>query len=146
MILTHGLKGRKKQTLLNFSPLRGETKGEDVMGNQNEKLRLLCELNDNEVMERGIQLADALKQIGVLEVEKARVSAKIKPIKDEVERLVPIIDTRKEMREVDCDWHYNWDTNKRTLFRSDTYEKVEGWERDISEQEKQRHFDEMEND
>jgi phosphotransacetylase len=113
------------------------------MERQTEKLRLLCELNDNEVMERGIQLADSLKQIGVLEVEKARVTAKIKPIKDEVERLVPIIDQRKEMREVDCDYYYDWDKGKVNLYRADTGETVEGWERNISEDEKQRHFDEV---
>lgn len=101
-----------------------------------ETCRLLCELTDTEVMEKGIELKDCLKRITELEVEKARINNQIKPIKGLIEELVPVIDTRKEIRDVECDWHFNFDTGVKTLFRTDTYEKVK--DQPISDYERQQ--------
>lgn len=91
----------------------------------NETRRLLCELNDHEVMEKGILLKDCLKQLTEFEIQKARISAAMKPVKSQIEDLVPIIDTRKEVREVECDWRYDWPKSIKILYRTDTMEEVE---------------------
>jgi hypothetical protein len=91
----------------------------------NETRRLLCELTDLEVMEKGIMLKDCLKQLTEFEVEKARITAHMKPVKSQIEDLVPIIDTRKEMREVECDWRYDWPKSVKILYRTDTFEEVD---------------------
>lgn len=101
----------------------------------NETQRLLCELTDLELMEKGIMLKDCLKQLTELEVQKARLTAAMKPIKSQIEDLVPIIDTRKEMREVECDWRFEWAKGIKVLVRTDTYEEVT--RRPVTDEEKQ---------
>lgn len=100
-----------------------------------ETQRLLCELTDLELMEKGIMLKDCLKQLTELEVQKARLSAAMKPIKSQIEDLVPIIDTRKEMREVECDWRFEWSKGIKVLVRTDTYEEVT--RKPVTDEEKQ---------
>lgn len=85
----------------------------------------------------GEDLAHRLMDIGSLELDRARINAKIKPIQQEVEQLVTKIDTKEEVREVDCDWHYNWTAGKKELFRTDTFEAVPNTKFDITDEEKQ---------
>ena len=96
-----------------------------------------CELTDAEIKQYGEDLAHRLMDITVLELEKKRIGNKIKPIEEDVEKLIVKIDTKKEVREVACDWHYDWDKGKKRLIRTDTYEEVPNTKYDISEDEKQ---------
>ena len=102
-----------------------------------EKRHLECVLTAAEVKAYGEDLAHRLMDIGKLEADKSVLTAKIKPIQKDVEALVVKIDTGKEVREVDCDWHYDWDNGKKKLFRSDTYDEVPHTTYDITEEEKQ---------
>ena len=106
-----------------------------------EMRHLDCELTDEEVKQYGEDLAHRLMDISALEVDKARLNAKIKPIKDDVEKLVVKIDTKKEVREVACDWHFDWDRGKKTLFRTDTFKSLPNTTFDISDAEKQIKLD-----
>jgi hypothetical protein len=108
-----------------------------------ENRHLDCDLTDEEVQQYGEDLAHRLLDIGALELEKARVNAKIKPIKEEVETLVTKIDTKKETREVACDWHYDWDGGKKRLIRTDTYDTLPNTTFDISDDEKQQQFESL---
>lgn len=101
----------------------------------NESRKLICELTDAEVKERGEELAQELKGITELEVERARVNAKIKPKQQRVEQLVAAIDTKREEREVECDWCFEWSKGVKVLVRSDTFEEVQTTQ--ISEEERQ---------
>jgi len=109
--------------------------------NYTEMRHLDCVLTDEEVKQYGEDLAHRLMDITALELEKARVNNKIKPIKSEVEELVAKIDTKKEVREVACDWHYDWDKGKKRLIRTDTYATLPNTTFDISEDEKQMNLE-----
>lgn len=102
-----------------------------------EKRHLDCDLTDAEVKQYGEDLAHRLMDIAVLEGQKAVLSAKIKPIQKDVESLVVKIDTKREVREVDCDWAYDWKCGKKSCFRVDTGEIIPNTTFDISEDEKQ---------
>jgi hypothetical protein len=102
-----------------------------------EERHLDCFLTDDEVKQYGEDLAHRLMDIGALEAEKSRLTAKIKPIQKDVEILVQLIDTGKEVRSVPCDWDYDWNRGKKSLYRSDTAEIVPNTTFDISEDEKQ---------
>lgn len=91
----------------------------------NETRNLVCQLTEHELIERGQELDQVLKDIAGLIQERAAVNAKIKPKEQRVEKLVTIIDTKEEVREVECDWSFNWNSGVKTLYRSDTQEKLE---------------------
>jgi hypothetical protein len=103
-----------------------------------ENRHLDCKLTDEEVKQYGEDLAHRLMDISALELEKARLNVKIKPIKDEVEKLVVKIDTKQEVKEVVCDWHFDWERGEKRLIRTDTFEEVPHTTFDISEDEKQQ--------
>ena len=111
------------------------------MINYTEDRHLECALTDEEVQQYGEDLAHRLLDIGALELEKARVNSKIKPIKEEVEELVTKIDTKKEVRSVICDWHYDWDAGKKRLIRTDTYDTLPNMTLNITENEKQQQLE-----
>lgn len=61
--------------------------------------------------------------------------AQIKPREQAVERLVTVIDTKEETREVECDWRFDWPKGVKVLYRTDTMEEIE--RKEISEDERQ---------
>lgn len=108
-----------------------------------EERHLTCELSDAEVKQYGEDLAHRLMDITALELEKSRITAKIKPIKEDVEELVGKIDTQEEVRQVVCDWFYDWDNDKKWLVRTDTFSTVPNTTSGITEDEKQQQFEEL---
>lgn len=106
-----------------------------------ENRHLECDLTDAEVKQYGEDLAHRLMDITSLELEKARINVKIKPIKEDVEGLVTKIDTKKEVREVACDWHYDWDAGNKRLIRTDTYDTLPNTTFDITDDEKQQQLE-----
>ena len=102
-----------------------------------ESRHLDVQLTDEEIKQFGEDLAHRLMDISALELERTRLNIKIKPIKEEVEQLVQKIDSKIEVRPVDCDWHFDWKKGTKELFRSDTGEAIKGTKADIAEWEKQ---------
>lgn len=102
-----------------------------------ETRSLECLLTEDEVREKGEELAAKLKRIAELTVEKSRITAQIKPINEEVEELVEQIDTKKETRDVECVWIYGWELGEKYLVRDDTGEAIKGSKCSITEEERQ---------
>jgi len=106
-----------------------------------ETRHLDCNLTDEELKQYGEDLAHRFMDVQALQVERARINAKIKPIEQEIETIVVKIDTKKEVREVECDWFYDWHKGKKWLVRTDTYETVPHTTLDITEEEKQQRLE-----
>ena len=111
------------------------------LGENSEMHRLECELTEKELQQYGEDLAHRLIDISELIKERARINGKIKPIEQEVEQLCTKIDTKKEVREIVCDWHFDWDKGKKWLIRTDTYEVVPDNTYDITDFEKQQRLE-----
>jgi hypothetical protein len=71
-----------------------------------------------------------------------RMGDAIKEKEDEVAEVVKKVATKKELREVECMWEYDWNRNTKTLLRLDTFEQVE--ERVIDPKERQLYLDGIE--
>lgn len=102
--------------------------------NRTETRKLMCQLTEHEVMQRGEEMAKTYIQVAALDMEKKRITAKIKPLDERIEELVTIIDSKEEERDVECRWVPDWTAGIKSLIRNDTGEEVEfkklqEWER-----------------
>jgi hypothetical protein len=91
--------------------------------------RLPVRLKDNEVMERGEQLARALNEMRAAEEEektrKAKAKMAIDALKEEADRLSGIVAFREEPRMVECEERLSLADGVSRIVRLDTGEHVE---------------------
>lgn len=99
--------------------------------------RLPVRLKDNEVMERGEQLARALNAMRAAEEEektrKAKAKMAIDALKEEADRLSGIVAFREEPRMVECEERLSLADGVSRIVRLDTGEHVEA--RSLSREE-----------
>jgi len=90
-----------------------------------EARTLTCELTEDELLARGDEMAKTYIQVAALDLEKKRLTAKIKPLDERIQELVLIIDSKQEERRVECRWVYSYDIGIKALIRPDTGEEIE---------------------
>jgi hypothetical protein len=95
------------------------------MKNETTVRTLLCEISHQEFIEFSEELARNLTKLSEFEVEKARISEKMKTPKLRVQELVPIVDSKQMKKPVDCIWTIDWENGQRFLIRVDTGEELE---------------------
>lgn len=105
-----------------------------------EHRKLEVELTESDIVERGKEQAKLTVEVLALELERAKVNARIKPKKERVEELAITVDRGTEMRNIECEWKYDWRRGVRSLYRTDNFECVEA-DDIIPEHEKQMHFE-----
>ncbi len=103
------------------------------------KRKLPCQLTPEEKQERGKSLADL--EYAKVEIERNK-KIEMERFKDEltstdlgIDKLVSVIRSGMEDREVDCEWKPDWTTMVKSLIRLDTNEPVQTMP--ISENERQ---------
>lgn len=99
-----------------------------------ESRKLMCQLSEEELLQRGDELAKTYIEIAALDLQKKRITAQIKPLDERIESLVVIIDTKEEERPVKCQWEYDFNFGVKKLHRMDTYDVIDtgdikDWER-----------------
>lgn len=109
------------------------------MSKYTESRKLTCQLTEHELLERGNEMAKTYMQVTALDLEKKRISAKIKPLDERIEQLVVIIDTKEEERDTECRWVFNWATGIKRLYRTDTGLELDS--REIRAHERQQQFE-----
>lgn len=109
------------------------------MSLKTETKKLMCQLSEQELLERGNEMAKTYMQVAALDLEKKRITAKIKPLDERIEALVVIIDTKEEERSVACEWHPDFALGIKKLRRLDTYEVIDT--REIRDFERQQQLD-----
>lgn len=99
---------------------------------------LACDLTDDEVNDYAREVADLCLQVSDLEAEKAshakHIKGRIDGLSADISDLSRKVKRRKEDRDVDCVWVYDWTNNVKQLERTDTREiietrPIEQWER-----------------
>lgn len=111
-----------------------------MTGNLHEIIiNLSVELTENEWRERSVELAATSVEITKVEDEKKAYdqSAKSKIDQLNVKRklLADAVHTRKENRDIECQWSHDYRSGKALLIRADTGEIIK--ERDLSASELQ---------
>lgn len=90
---------------------------------------LMHNLTDDEVADYSKQLADATQDVCALEDEKKTIgqdyNAKISRQQSLARDMARKVSTRKEMRDTECRWRYDWEADEKHLIRLDTYECIE---------------------
>lgn len=88
---------------------------------------LPCKLSGEELAEEAQKLTDLLVEIESLEGKKKAVASdfkgKIDALKARVKELTGVV-THGEVREVECQWDYDWENATKALIRLDTEEEV----------------------
>lgn len=104
-----------------------------------ETRSLMTALTATEFVTMSEELAKELTELGILEGERSVINAKMKPKKERVDTLVPILDKKEMKKDIECYWVYNWENGTRVLYRSDTGEEVDTDV--IPERERQQHLE-----
>lgn len=95
---------------------------------ENEKRSLPVNLSDKEFKVRAAELATAAKRMASKEVEIKEVQKMMKSdlaeLERDHERLVRVVDEKRENRDVDCSWSADYDRRMWVLFRVDTQEEI----------------------
>jgi len=90
---------------------------------------LPCELSDNELQQKGAELAAVDLHIAVLKAEKKaeakRLGDAIKELEEQQETLATCVDNGTEQRLVSCRWDLDFEGNEKRLVRIDTGDTVE---------------------
>lgn len=101
--------------------------------------RLPCNLNDEDLLDRGKQLANAEKDYTTVEDEKREAMRDFKKsldaIQGRIDELSTAIRDKIETRDVECTVSNNFQTMRKEISRNDTGEVVETYE--MSESERQ---------
>ena len=88
---------------------------------------LTCKLNPTELAEEAQKLTDLLVEIDTLEGKKKAVASdlkgKIDALKARVKELTGVVN-HGEVREVECQWDFDWESDMKALIRLDTDEEV----------------------
>lgn len=105
---------------------------------------LACLLSREEVEDRAGRLAAANQSAVELDNEKKQVtaqfSAKEKAISAEIVNLSNQVASKKEYRQIECEWDFDWTEGVKRLYRTDTSEIIDT--RKIKESERQARIDE----
>ena len=109
------------------------------MTTKTESRKLNCLLSEDELLQRGNELAKTYIEIAALDLQKKRITSQIKPLDERIEALVVIIDTKEEERSVACEWQPNFAEGIKRLRRLDTYEVIDT--REIRDFERQQQFE-----
>jgi len=85
-------------------------------------------LSERELKQASKLLADALQKKGQLEAEtesfKADVKSKVKEFDEQIARCAYLVNTEKEIRQVECEEQFDWDKSLKMIVRLDTGEVV----------------------
>jgi len=107
-----------------------------------EERELSCKLTEEETLDYSRRLAGEHQSKTQSELSKKQAmseyTAQINVHESNISALSQKVSTGQEMRQVECWWHYDWENNEKTLFRSDTQTLVKIVE--IEEFEKQQHL------
>lgn len=110
-----------------------------------EVRELSCVMTAEELAEASTLLAVKTMELGELEERKKSVAAEFKGKMDVMSAgntvLARKINSRSELRQVECRWEYDWESGKKTLYRTDTGEQVS--QDFIKEHEMQTHFEDL---
>lgn len=113
------------------------------MKNTAEERELKCVLNDEEILKYSRELAKKNQDKDDAEQAKKCVIAdykdKIESFTASIGQLARKISNGYEHRPVKCSWEYDWEKGKKTLFRDDTFERVDT--ADITPYERQQHLE-----
>lgn len=109
-----------------------------------DKASLPCELTDDELIAKGEKLSKQEIELWAKQDEAKKSAKTFKTLIDAmqkiVEGLVAEIDTKKEYREVECEWRYGVPhESEKSLIRLDTFETVQI--EAVQEWEKQQDID-----
>ena len=109
-------------------------------------VKVPIKLSDKEIQDKGKMAALLRKERDEKCVELAEIKKKYKAMIGDLERRMyqelQDIDEGVEAREVHCEWHFDFDKNKKRLVRVDNDKVVE--EQDLDEEERQMLIEEME--
>jgi hypothetical protein len=99
-----------------------------------EKHVLSCDLTDHELVQKGEEIVTLYKANSELDMNKKRLSAAIKRNDEDIEKLLEIVDSKQEDREVECLWVWFWEMDTKKLVRLDKFttvraEVIKEWER-----------------
>ena len=112
---------------------------EEKVKTTHERHHLKCQLTQEELLERGDQLAHTLDELNKLADEKKALGEELKAkeakAQAEITVLQQLVRNKYDRQLVDCNLVINYTTQKASLVRLDTEETIE--ERDITEEEKQ---------
>lgn len=117
---------------------------EDTEKERNECVEMLqCDLNDQDILGYSRDMAGMQQTKGELEEKKKEVTKefglKISRAENNMAELANKIRTRKEIRNVNCYWEYDWTEGEKILVRKDTAEIIR--RETITTSERQRHMD-----
>jgi hypothetical protein len=104
---------------------------------------LSCALTEEEVAKYSQEMAELNQRKVEVEAEKKEkmkdYGAKLQHLESGVNVLGRKVITKKEARDVNCFWEFNFDEGEKVLYRKDTGERVKG--ETISAMERQRHME-----
>lgn len=90
---------------------------------------LMCKLTEKEIQGFSRQLAENTQAVSCLEEEKkanaAAFASKISRHRSNISDLARKVTTGQEMRDIDCEWTYDWEGGIKYLHRLDNYEEIE---------------------
>jgi len=110
-----------------------------------EQRELSCLLTNEELADASNLLASKTMELVELEDRKSVVAKEYKAKIDAMAAANAVtarkINSKSELRQVTCEWAFYWETGKKTLYRTDTDEKIV--EDFIKDFESQRHFEDL---
>lgn len=90
--------------------------------------QLYCELSGEEHRERAEDLARTVRERNAITDRKKAAASEFKAQSDEkiarIDRLAEVVRSGKELRAVDCEWHFDFKRNEKKLVRLDTRKTV----------------------
>jgi hypothetical protein len=82
---------------------------------------LECEITDAEALERAADIGDLSHEIKSLKSERRALNARLRECTERVADLGDAIESRKEQRDVPCEWRPDYAAKTWELFRLDTH-------------------------
>lgn len=86
---------------------------------------LVCDLSERDLLERGETMAEAELKAEKLRAERTRLNAALREQTDRRAELATVIESKKETRDVSCEWKPDYKRKTWTLMRLDTKTAVE---------------------
>jgi len=98
--------------------------------------QLLCSLDENDILERGKELANVQLEKDRLEENVKAMKGRIKSAEFDIGRLSRAVKDGEEERDINCRWQFDFGLGVKRLLREDTGEIVE--ESDLTADERQQ--------
>jgi predicted RNase H-like nuclease (RuvC/YqgF family) len=86
---------------------------------------LICDLTERDLLERGDTMAECELQVQRLRTERSRLNAALREQTDRRSELATVIDSKKETRDVSCEWVPDYKKKRWGLMRLDTKAIIE---------------------